>query len=39
MSDQVVEKLLSKGIKFAHIEDACKAVLRFATDKSVNGMT
>lgn len=38
MSDKVIETLISKGINFAKAEDACKALLRFATDKSVNGM-
>jgi hypothetical protein len=37
MSESVVDHVLSKGVQFALLEDACKAVLRISTDKSING--
>ncbi|TVY51496.1 5'-hydroxyaverantin dehydrogenase [Lachnellula cervina] len=37
MSEAVVNHVLSKGVLFALLEDACKAVLRVASDKSING--
>lgn len=37
MSEAVVNHVLSKGVLFALLEDACQAVLRVASDKSING--
>ncbi|KAL6244013.1 hypothetical protein RBB50_008882 [Rhinocladiella similis] len=33
----VIERLSSKGVEFAEVEDCTTAVLRIATDKSING--
>ena len=37
MSAAVVEHLKSKGIEFSLREDCAAAMLRIATDKSING--
>jgi len=34
----VIEKLVSKGVEFAEIEDCTTAILQIASDKSINGM-
>lgn len=38
MSDAVVKRVESKGVKFALQEDACKAVIHLASDKALNGL-
>jgi hypothetical protein len=38
MSAAVAERLKSKGIEFSLREDCAAAMLRIATDKSINGM-
>jgi hypothetical protein len=37
MSDAVVERLKSRGVEFSLREDCTAAMLRIATDKTVNG--
>jgi len=37
MSDAVVKRVESKGVKFALQADACKAVIHLASDKTLNG--
>jgi len=37
MSAAVAERLKSKGVEFSLIEDCTAAMLRIATDKSING--
>ncbi|KIV80884.1 hypothetical protein PV11_08351 [Exophiala sideris] len=37
LKPQVVERLVSKGVEFAEVEDCTTAVLRIACDKSING--
>ncbi|OQV03236.1 hypothetical protein CLAIMM_08305 [Cladophialophora immunda] len=37
LKPQVIERLVSKGVEFAEIEDCTTAVLRIACDKSING--
>ena len=36
-SPAVVERLKSKGVEFSHREDCTAAMLRIATDKTING--
>lgn len=38
LKPQVVERLVSKGVEFAEVEDCTTAVLRIACDRSINGM-
>ena len=37
MSPAVVERLKSKGVEFSLVEDCTAAMLRIATDKTING--
>lgn len=37
MSDQVQQRIESKGVDFALEEDALKTVLRISSDREVNG--
>ncbi|KAK5207864.1 hypothetical protein LTR41_006376 [Exophiala xenobiotica] len=37
LKPQVIERLVSKGVEFAEVEDCTTAVLRIASDKSING--
>lgn len=37
ISDEVIDRLESHGIEFAEKEDAARAVLHIASDKSMNG--
>lgn len=38
MSAAVVERLKSKGVEFSLREDCTAAMIRIATDKTINGM-
>ena len=37
LSQAVIERLESKGVKFSLVEDCAAAMLRLATDKNING--
>lgn len=37
LSEKILQYLDSKGVGFALVEDACKAMLKIASDVNVNG--
>jgi hypothetical protein len=37
MSADVIKQVASKGVEFAHAEDAAAAVLHLASDRAING--
>ncbi len=37
LSQAVIERLESKGVKFSLVDDCAEAMLRIATDKTING--
>ncbi|KAJ4244010.1 hypothetical protein NW762_014623 [Fusarium torreyae] len=37
LSSRIIDYLVGKGVKFATVEDCCNAMLRIASDKTING--
>jgi hypothetical protein len=39
LSKEIQEYLVGMGVEFATVEDCCKAMLKIASDTTVNGMS